>query len=52
MKRSAARIDGCLSGTGGRIVAFLDEKIAYVAADNVGVNRIAYPPKVRIVRVP
>ncbi len=47
-----ARIDGCLSGTGGRIVAFLDEKIAYVAADNVGVNRIAYPPEVRIVRVP
>jgi NAD-dependent dihydropyrimidine dehydrogenase PreA subunit len=47
-----ARIDGCLSGTGGRLVAFLDEKIAYVAADNVGVNRIAYPPEVRIVRVP
>jgi heterodisulfide reductase subunit A-like polyferredoxin/coenzyme F420-reducing hydrogenase delta subunit len=47
-----ARIDGCLSGDGPRIIAFLDEKIAYVAADNVGVNRIAYPPEVRIVRVP
>lgn len=46
-----ARIDGCM-GEGPRIVAFLDESIAYVAADNAGVNRIRYPDQVRIIRVP
>jgi heterodisulfide reductase subunit A len=46
-----ARIDGMLSG-GPRVLAFLDENIAYVAADNAGVNRVAYPSSVRIIRVP
>ena len=46
-----ARIDGMLGG-GPRIIAFLDENIAYVAADNAGVNRVAYPASVRIIRVP
>lgn len=46
-----ARIDGMLAGGSG-IIAFLDENIAYVAADNAGVNRIAYPPSIRIIRVP
>ncbi len=46
-----ARIDGCL-GEEPRIIAFLDESIAYVAADNAGVNRISYPSSVRIIRVP
>jgi heterodisulfide reductase subunit A len=40
-----------LSG-GPRVLAFLDENIAYVAADNAGVNRVAYPSSVRIIRVP
>ncbi|WP_424357450.1 FAD-dependent oxidoreductase [Methanocella sp. MCL-LM] len=46
-----ARIDGCL-GSGANIVAFLDENISYVAADNAGVNRISYPDGVRIIKVP
>ena len=46
-----ARIDGMLGGKP-RIIAFLDENIAYVAADNAGVNRVAYPSSVRIIRVP
>jgi heterodisulfide reductase subunit A len=46
-----ARIDGCM-GEGSRIVAFLDENIAYVAADNAGVNRTPYPESVRTIRVP
>lgn len=46
-----ARIDGML-GDGPRVIAFLDEDIAYVAADNAGVSRISYSPSVRIVRVP
>jgi heterodisulfide reductase subunit A1 len=47
-----ARIDGCLAPGGSKVIAFLDEKIAYVAADNAGVNRIAYPSEVRIIKVP
>ena len=47
-----ARIEGCLDGEAPKILAFLDEKIAYVAADNVGLNRLSYPPEVRIIRVP
>jgi len=46
-----ARIDGMLA-SGPKIIAFLDENIAYVAADNAGVNRVAYPSSVRIIRVP
>jgi heterodisulfide reductase subunit A-like polyferredoxin/coenzyme F420-reducing hydrogenase delta subunit len=46
-----ARLDGMLSG-GPRAIAFLDENIAYVAADNAGVNRVPYPPSIRIIRVP
>jgi heterodisulfide reductase subunit A len=46
-----ARIDGMLGGRP-KIIAFLDENIAYVAADNAGVNRVAYPSSVRIIRVP
>src|SRR5271157_650170 len=46
-----ARIDGMLKGEP-KMIAFLDENIAYVAADNAGVNRIPYPSSVRIIRVP
>ncbi|WP_414469646.1 ferredoxin:CoB-CoM heterodisulfide reductase subunit HdrA [Methanobacterium sp. ACI-7] len=34
-----------------RILAFVDY-IGYVAADNIGINRISYPDSVRIIRVP
>lgn len=47
-----ARIDGCMGPGESRIIAFLDESIAYVAADNVGVNRIPYPSRVRIIKLP
>ena len=47
-----ARIDGCLSSGRSKVIAFLDEKIAYVAADNMGVNRVEYLPEVRIIKVP
>lgn len=47
-----ARIDGCIRNGEPRIIAFLDENIAYTAADNIGVNRIAYPSCIRIIRVP
>lgn len=33
-----------------RILAFLDY-IGYVAADNIGINRISYPESVRIIRI-
>jgi len=33
-----------------RILAFLDY-IGYVAADNIGINRISYPESIRIIRV-
>jgi heterodisulfide reductase subunit A len=46
-----ARMDGMLRG-GPVILAFLDENIAYVAADNAGVNRVSYPASIRIIRVP
>jgi len=46
-----ARIDGMLA-SGPKMIAFLDENIAYVAADNAGVNRVEYPSSVRIIRVP
>ena len=47
-----ARIDGFLDGGSPNILAFLDEKIAYVAADNMGLNRVSYPPEVCIIRIP
>lgn len=34
-----------------RILVFLDD-IGYVAADNIGVNRISYPESIRIIRIP
>ncbi|MCD1293929.1 disulfide reductase [Methanocella sp. CWC-04] len=46
-----ARIDALLAG-GPKILAFLDEMIAYVAADNIGTNRVPYPSSVRIIRLP
>ena len=46
-----ARIQGSLSSGEPLILAFLDEKIAYVAADNIGVNRQDYPVEVRIIRI-
>lgn len=46
-----ARIDGMLA-SGPKMITFLDENIAYVAADNAGVNRVAYPSSVRIIRLP
>ncbi len=47
-----ARIDGCVKDDGGKVVAFLDNKIGYVAADNAGTNRLRYPDEIRIVAVP
>ncbi|WP_321423202.1 hydrogenase iron-sulfur subunit [uncultured Methanobacterium sp.] len=47
-----ARIDGHLEGDGEKILAFLDKKIAYVAADNIGANRQKYPSTIRIIPVP
>ena len=47
-----ARIRGSLSGEDKIIVAFLDEKIAYIAADNMGINRTRYPNEVRIIKIP
>ena len=47
-----ARIDGCLKDDGGKVLAFLDNKIGYVAADNAGTNRLRYPDDVRIISVP
>jgi heterodisulfide reductase subunit A len=34
------------------ILTFLDEKIAYAAADTMGSNRLNYPNDVRIIKVP
>ncbi|MBI4814123.1 MAG: hydrogenase iron-sulfur subunit, partial [Methanobacterium sp.] len=45
------RIEGVLS-TGPGIIAFLDEEIAYTAADNIGVNRLKYPQDIHIIPVP
>ncbi len=47
-----ARIDGCLSSGTPAVMAFLDDKIAYVAADNMGKNRLKYPQDVRLIKVP
>ncbi|OPY34257.1 MAG: CoB--CoM heterodisulfide reductase iron-sulfur subunit A [Methanomassiliicoccales archaeon PtaU1.Bin124] len=46
-----ARIDGVL-GQKGKILAFLDNEIGYVAADSAGTNRLSYPNEVRIIAVP
>jgi heterodisulfide reductase subunit A len=46
-----ARIDGHLRSGGLKILAFLDKKIAYVAADNIGANREKYPSEVRIIPI-
>ncbi len=47
-----ARIRGCLSSGENVIIAFLDEKIAYIAADNMGINRSKYHSEVRIIKIP
>jgi len=47
-----ARIDGALKMRNSTILTFLDEKIAYVAADNMGSNRLNYPSDIRIIKVP
>lgn len=48
-----ARIDGILDDSdGSSILAFLDDKIAYVAADNAGLNKVQYPPEIRIIKIP
>jgi len=47
-----ARIDGALKMGNRSILTFLDEKIAYAAADNMGSNRLNYPTDVRIIKVP
>jgi heterodisulfide reductase subunit A1 len=47
-----ARIDGHLDDGCSKILAFLDEKIAYIAADNMGLNNVSYPSEVRIIKVP
>ena len=35
-----------------RNIAFLDEKIGYAAADNIGASKLQYPASVRIISVP
>lgn len=45
------RIDGQLR-SGPVVLAFLDRDIAYVAADNMGMNHLNYPDDIRIIRVP
>jgi heterodisulfide reductase subunit A1 len=47
-----ARIDGVLKMGNSNILTFLDEKIAYAAADNMGSNKLEYPSDVRIIKVP
>jgi heterodisulfide reductase subunit A-like polyferredoxin/coenzyme F420-reducing hydrogenase delta subunit len=50
-----ASIRGVLAGKGKheiRNIAFLDSKIGYAAADNIGESRLRYPPSIRIVSVP
>jgi heterodisulfide reductase subunit A len=50
-----ASIRGVLAGKGEkeiRNIAFLDSKIGYAAADNIGAARLRYPPSVRIIKVP
>ncbi len=34
------------------VLAFLESKIAYVAADDAGIKKLQYPPNIRIIRVP
>jgi heterodisulfide reductase subunit A len=47
-----ARIAGILDDSDrSSILAFLDDKIAYVAADNAGLNQAQYPPEVRIIKI-
>lgn len=47
-----ARIDGALKNGNPSILTFLDEKIAYAAADNMGSNKLDYPSDIRIIKVP
>jgi coenzyme F420-reducing hydrogenase delta subunit len=50
-----ASIRGVLAGKSKheiRNIAFLDSKIGYAAADNIGESRLRYPPSIRIVSVP
>jgi heterodisulfide reductase subunit A len=47
-----ARIDGVLKMGSQSILTFLDEKIAYAAADTMGSNRLNYPTDVRIIKIP
>ncbi len=34
------------------ILAFLESKIAYAAADNAGIKKLQYPPNIRIIQIP
>ena len=50
-----ASIRGVLSGKSEkeiRNIAFLDTKIGYAAADNIGAARLLYPPSIRIISAP
>jgi F420-non-reducing hydrogenase iron-sulfur subunit len=50
-----ASIRGILADKGKkeiRNIAFLDTKIGYAAADNIGAARLRYPPSIRIISVP
>ena len=47
-----ARIDGSLMNEIPIILTFLDNEIAYTAADNMGSNRLNYPSEVRIIKIP
>ena len=47
-----SRIEGALGSGIPAIIAFLDKDIAYVAADNMGTNKVNYPTEVRIIKIP
>lgn len=47
-----AQIEAILEPDKPSIIAFLEDKIAYAAADLAGTNRLSYPGGVKIIRVP
>jgi len=52
-KQLLAQIDGiCNKGEGTKIVAFLENNVAYASADLAGQTRHSYPPNVEIIGIP
>jgi heterodisulfide reductase subunit A len=47
-----AQIEAILEPYTAQVTAFLEDKIAYAAADLAGANRLSYPGGVKIIRVP